>query len=240
MKDPLLKTKITSPDDDNFIFLQALRLLNYAETMLTAGDRQLVQIVDAATADAARRSGDWLKCRPGCTQCCIGVFSITQLDAVRLRSGLAELDQSDPARAAAVRERARQSIDRLRPGFPGDPLTGQLNEEHPAFADFANDEPCPVLDPTTGTCDLYAARPMTCRIFGPPIRSEDGIGVCELCFDGASEAELLAAELRTDWTDLEDSLNAQAEEQAGRSGGTIIAFALLAEPPANLSIHPRK
>ena len=32
-----------------------------------------------------------------------------------------------------------------------------------AFADFGNDEPCPGLDPDTGGCDLYDARPMTCR-----------------------------------------------------------------------------
>ena len=81
---------------------------------------------------------------------------------------------------------------------------------------------------------------MTCRIFGPPIRSQDGIGVCELCFDGASEAEILAAELCTNWANIEDSLNTQAEEQTGRSGGTIVAFALLTEPPAELSIHPRE
>lgn len=206
--------------------------------MLTAADGRLVQLVDAATADAARRSGDWLKCRPGCTQCCIGVFSITQLDAVRLRSGLAELDRIDPARAAAVRERARQSINRLLPHFPGNTETGELNEDDPAFPEFANDEPCPVLDPATGTCDLYAARPMTCRIFGPPIRSQEGIGVCELCFDGASETEILAAELCTNWTDIEDSLNAQAEEQTGRSGGTIVACALLTEQPADPSLIP--
>lgn len=212
--------------------------MNYAQTMLTASDRQLVQIVDAATADAARRSGDWLKCRPGCTQCCIGVFSITQLDAVRLRSGLVSLEESDPARAAAVRERAQKSVDRLRPGFPGNGLTGELDEEHPAYPEFANDEPCPVLDPATGTCDLYAARPMTCRIFGPPIRSAEGIGVCELCFDGASEAEILAAELHTDWTGLEDSLNVQAEKQTGQSGPTTVAFALLSRQNTDPSICP--
>jgi Fe-S-cluster containining protein len=212
--------------------------LHYAENMLAASDQQLVQIVDAATADAARRSGDWLKCRPGCTQCCIGVFAITQLDAVRLRSGLANLEHTDPDRAAAVRERAQQSIERLRTDFPGNAETGELDEEHPAFADFANDELCPVLDPATGTCDLYVARPMTCRVFGAPIRSEDGIGVCELCFDGAAEAEILAAELHTDWTGLEDSLNALAERQTGQSGGTIVAFALLAAEAADLSIHP--
>lgn len=195
--------------------------------MLPVSDQHLVQIVDAETADATRRSGDWLKCRQGCTQCCVGVFAITELDAERLRAGLARLEDSEPERAAAVRERARQSVDRLRSCFPGDIATGQLYTDHPEFEGFANEEPCPVLDPVTGTCDLYSARPVTCRIFGLPIRSEDGIGVCELCFDGANEVEILAAELKTDWMDLEGAINAEAERQSGRAGPTIVAFALL-------------
>jgi hypothetical protein len=67
---------------------------------------------------------------------------------------------------------------------------------------------------------------MTCRVFGPPIQSAEGIGVCELCFDGATEEEILAGELRTDWTCLEDSLNAEAEDLTGRNGATIVAFVL--------------
>jgi len=196
--------------------------------MLPAGDNQLVQIVNAATADAARRSGDWLKCRPGCTQCCIGVFPISQLDALRLRHGLADLERTDALRAGAIRRRARESVARLKPDFPGNLETGQLDEDDPSFAGFANDEPCPVLDPTTGTCDLYSARPMTCRVFGLPIRSTDGIGVCELCFDGASDSEILDGELQTGWTSLEGSLNTEAEQASGRKGSTVVAFALLA------------
>ena len=76
--------------------------------MLPSGDTRLVQIVDTALADTARRSGDWLVCKPGCTQCCIGVFAIHQLDAARLQQGLQELTASDPERARSVRERARQ------------------------------------------------------------------------------------------------------------------------------------
>ena len=143
---------------------------------ILSGDRELVQIVDAALADSARRSAAWLACRPGCSQCCMGVFAITQLDAVRLQEGLAELEQHDPKRAKRVRRRARAAVRRLRAGFPGDASTGILAESGADFEDFANDEPCPVLDPETGTCDLYAARPMTCRVFGPPVRSAGGLG----------------------------------------------------------------
>lgn len=189
-------------------------------------DHQLVQIVDAATADAARRSGHWLHCRLGCTQCCIGIFSITQLDAVRLREGLAALESESPDRAADVRRRAAESVRRLTLGFPGDPLSGRLDESHPGYDDFANDEPCPALDPATGACELYAARPITCRVFGPPIRSQDGIGICELNFNGAYEVDILSAELDTSWQPLETALNAAAETRSGRSGETTVAWVL--------------
>src|SRR5437899_756032 len=113
---------------------------------LPGRDQQLVQIVDAALAEATRKSGPWLACRPGCTQCCIGPFAISQLDAVRLREGLEHLDASDPARAARVRDRVAESVTRLSKGFPGNPQTGILAEDEESeerFAGFADDEPCP-------------------------------------------------------------------------------------------------
>jgi Fe-S-cluster containining protein len=205
--------------------LQAIR---YAERMVPAGDARLVQIVDAATADAARRAGAWVKCAPGCTQCCIGVFAISQLDAARLRAGLADLAHSEPARAAAVRERAQKTLENLNAEFPGDARTGILDEERAEeFESFANDEPCPALDPATGLCDLYAARPMTCRVFGLPLETDDGLGVCELCFVGATEAEIAACELRTGSDEREAALEAEAEQAAGARGQTIVAWALL-------------
>ncbi|HTW49313.1 MAG TPA: YkgJ family cysteine cluster protein [Acidobacteriaceae bacterium] len=196
--------------------------------MVPAGDTRLVQIVDAATADAARRAGAWVKCAPGCTQCCIGVFAISQLDAARLRAGLADLERSDPARAAAVRERAEEAVDKLAADFPGDARTGILDEERgDKFEHFANDEPCPALDPASGLCDLYSARPMTCRVFGLPLRTDGGLGVCELCFVGATEAEIAACELRTRAEALESRLQAEAEQSAGVRGETIVAWALV-------------
>jgi len=189
----------------------------------------LVQIVDSALADAAHKSGRWLVCRPGCTQCCIGVFPINQLDAVRLREGLVRLGERAPERADRVRQRAREAVTRLSQEFPGDPISGLLDEGEKAeqrFAEFANDEPCPALDPETGLCELYDARPMTCRVFGPPVRSEDGLGVCELCFQGASDTEIAACEMNADPEDLESTLVEELEKATGTHGQTIVAFCL--------------
>jgi Fe-S-cluster containining protein len=200
---------------------------------VSPADRKLIQITDAAFADAARRSGEWLVCRPGCTQCCVGVFAINQLDALRLQQGLMELENEDPARAQRIKRRTRNSISRLSKGFPGDPTTGMLDEGDEAkqrFAEFANDEPCPVLDPLTGTCDLYESRPMTCRVFGPPVRSEEGLGACELCYHGATDEEIIACEMRPDPDDLESALVEELERTTGKKGHTIVAYALPLRP----------
>ena len=194
---------------------------------LPAGDRKLIQIVDAALADASRRAGEWLACRPGCTQCCVGVFAIHQLDALRLRQGLTDLETADPQRARRIRERARDSVERLSADFPGNVKTGVLDEGREAeqrFEEFANDEPCPVLDPETGLCDLYEARPMTCRTFGPPVQSDGGLGVCELCFQGATDEQIAACEMVADPEDLESELLVKLEKAGGLRGRTVVAF----------------
>ncbi|MBE7180170.1 MAG: YkgJ family cysteine cluster protein [Terriglobus roseus] len=204
--------------------------------MRPAGDTQLIQIVDAALADAAHRSGSHLFCHPGCTPCCHGVFAISSLDASRLQDGLAALQRTDPARAHRLLQRTGVSVATLTPDFPGNTDTGHLatdEDSQSRFEDFANDEPCPVLDPETGTCDLYAYRPMTCRIFGPPIRSEGGLGICELCFQHASEPEIEAAEMHLPEPVLEQSLTAPLGEWT-----TIIPFALRTSPSRPASTTP--
>jgi Fe-S-cluster containining protein len=196
---------------------------------LPRADHALIQIVDAALADTARKSGEWLACRPGCTQCCVGVFAINSLDVVRLQAGLAEMEKTDPDRAARILKRARQSRARQAADFPGNPRTGVLDESTEAeerFAEFGNEEVCPVLDPQTGLCELYEARPMTCRTFGPPVRSEGGLGVCELCYHGATDDEIAACEMVVDTDDLESELVRKVEKAGGSRGRTIVAWAL--------------
>src|SRR3977135_4252390 len=100
-------------------------------------DQALIQIVDSALVDVARRSGKWLACGPGCTQCCAGVFPINQLDAARLRRGLSALEMGAPEREARIRERARESVVLLSPHFPGDTVSGVLDEGEEATQKFS-------------------------------------------------------------------------------------------------------
>ncbi len=194
---------------------------------LPAGDAQLVQIMDAALVAAAKRAGSWLACRPGCTQCCHGAFAINALDVERLRAGMAALHAADPSAAEAIRDRARVWIAQRGDDFPGNLTTGVLGEseeEQARFEDFANDAPCPALNPETGLCDVYEWRPMACRVFGPPVRIGEGnaLACCELCFVGASEVEIAACEM-----EVPHALEARLVEDTGRSGETVLAFALV-------------
>jgi len=178
-------------------------------------DQKLIQIVDATMAEAVRRSGAWLACRPGCFECCIGPFPITDADAARLRQGLAALAATDPERAEHVRARARQSAERICREFPNDPLATVLTVD-----EAAEDEPCPALDPATGTCDLYAARPVTCRTFGPAVTcGGEAVAVCELCYGGATAEEIAACSVEFDFAHL------------GEDCETIVAFALADKAP---------
>ena len=181
-------------------------------------------------AEAARKAGSWLACRPGCTQCCLGPFPINQLDARRLRRGLAELEALDPERAGRVRERATRAAERMSAHFPGDARSGFLSgveaDEGRFFGSFEQ-EPCPALSPDTGTCDLYPARPITCRAFGPAVRYGAGaVSICELCFTGAGDREIAACQVDIDPDGREASLLEELERTDGVRGQTIIAFCL--------------
>jgi Fe-S-cluster containining protein len=181
-------------------------------------DRDLIQIVDASLAEAARLAGAWLACRPGCAECCTGPFAINPLDAQRLREGLSDLESRDPERAACVRARAAESMARLMREYPEDTVALVLDID-----EAGEREPCPALDPETRTCDLYAARPITCRTFGPPARfSGEALAVCELCFDGAAPEEVERCEVQIDPENLEARLLADFAGQPD----TIVAFAL--------------
>ncbi len=196
----------------------------------TRGDQKLIQIVDSALADATRRSGKWLACRPGCTQCCIGAFAINQLDALRLQPRPRRLGKAStrsvPRASASVHANPLPGCRRSSLAIPSLACCTKGKTRSNSSPTLPTMSPARCSIPRQGLCELYESRPMTCRVFGPPVRSEDGLGVCELCFQGASDKEIAACEMKPDPDDLESRLLEQLEKSTGKRGETIIAFCL--------------
>ncbi len=126
--------------------------------------------------------------------------------------GLAALTRRDPERAARVRQRARAAEDKL------------------ALRQSPDSQPCPALDPQSGCCDLYEARPVICRTFGPPVRDHSGaVATCEKCFQGATDEEIASCSVEIDPEDVEARLVSALEDATGVRGTTIVAGCLANE-----------
>jgi len=150
----------------------------------------LVQIVDAAVAEAFRVGGDAVVCRAGCSHCCVGPFAVTELDLERLRAGFVLADAGLQGRMAG---RAQEAREAMREGFPGDWASGRVD----GMADADRFDlghpwlPCPVLDLETGSCSLHEWRPVACRLHGPAVRL-NGLALqhCRLNYTGMTEGEV--------------------------------------------------
>jgi Fe-S-cluster containining protein len=197
---------------------------------LQRADERLRRRLDGEFAEAARKAGRWLVCRPGCSECCRGPFPITRLDVWRLRRGLEELKRGDPSRATAVISRAAAATTRLAEGYPGDPANGRLEAEEAELDLFFERHgalACPALDPERETCDLYAWRPVSCRTYGPPVRfAGEQAPACRFCFDGASPETVEACRMEPDREGLEEGILAGIGVTGGDDWETVIAFAL--------------
>jgi len=204
-----------------------------------AQDSELLREIDRELATRSRIAGEHLVCRIGCTECCIGPFSINRLDVLRIRRGLSLLFREDPDRAAAIVERARDQVALMQPEcpgpecpgpeYPGDPLTGALSPEDAfveAFFERFSALPCPVLDPASGRCELYSTRPLSCRTFGLPVHiGGEDLEPCRLCFSGATPKQIEASRACPDPAGREQRLLVQLEG-GDYNEETIIAFAV--------------
>lgn len=98
--------------------------------------------IDERTQTILRDRSDWL-CGKGCDSCCRRLANVPQLT-------LAEWDL-------------------LRDGLT-DLLPERLQEIHRNMTSLANQQSrpitCPLLDLATGTCPVYAQRPVACRTYG--------------------------------------------------------------------------
>ncbi|HKY71036.1 MAG TPA: YkgJ family cysteine cluster protein [Nitrospira sp.] len=140
----------------------------------------------------AGKTDDWFRranaalltqvpCHAGCSCCCIGLFSITRLDARRVQEGFTRLPAVARERIAA---RATQQVRALETAYPRLKTSTSIDDWSDKDIDqtvsLFHDIPCPALQ-DNGLCALYAYRPLTCRSMGIPTQQDAMVyGACEV------------------------------------------------------------
>lgn len=134
----------------------------------------LLREVDAWFASCLQNHADLIACHHGCSACCRGLFDITLLDALYLRSGFEQLPESVQR---TVRLKAAFRMKGLKERWPTLGESWLLNSipetEWDDIMPEDDESPCVLLS-NEGACLVYDHRPMTCRLNGIPLIDCDG------------------------------------------------------------------
>jgi Fe-S-cluster containining protein len=176
--------------------------------VIEARYREIVAAVDAEFARNRELHAGKIHCRPGCTECCHHIFSISEIEAAEIANGLAGLS---PELRAVIEARARNYLDRVL--IRGDRL------------------PCPALE--QGVCSIYEHRPLMCHKFGMPLYNPDKPGrifACELNFEDGEEIDdpqliHIQTRIHQAWNELQAEYS--ASHSAAAPGPLTVAHAIL-------------
>ena len=141
--------------------------------------KAIVDQVDAVFKKVHEEHQDCVRCRVGCSDCCHALFDLSLIEALYIKAQFDKIFK-DSARALII-ERANEA----------DRAVYRLKRQ--AFRDHENGKPenqileemaahrirCPLLN-SDDQCDLYAHRPLTCRLYGIPTVIGDKAHTCGL------------------------------------------------------------
>lgn len=109
-------------------------------------------------------------CHQGCDDCCHALFDLAPLEAVSLALAFLELPRQTRREARRRAEKASAMFDQAMAQSLS--LQGPERLRQLSLARV----PCPLLE--AGRCLLYAARPLTCRLYGVPVNVDGQARVC--------------------------------------------------------------
>ena len=148
------------------------------------------EVLVKATEDVfARVKSDFpecVKCETGCSDCCHALFDLTLIEALYINHQFnKEIDEAKKAELIEKANRADRKIYKIKrnahkaasSGMTEDEILNQIAEERVR---------CPLLN-DEDKCDLYAYRPITCRLYGIPTAIRERSHTCGL--SGFNEGE---------------------------------------------------
>jgi Fe-S-cluster containining protein len=127
-----------------------------------------VQQLDGLFDSVRQQYADCVKCKLACSDCCHALFDLSLVEALYINSKF--LDTVVDEKKATILEGANKSDRQIyqlkRKAFKA-VETGDKTEEQVLFEMAAERVRCPLLN-EENRCDLYAFRPVTCRLYGIP------------------------------------------------------------------------
>lgn len=124
--------------------------------------------IDAVFAKVQAEQGACVSCHKGCSDCCNALFDLPLVEAMYLNRAFTKAFSYGPERSAILtrasdsdRRLARMKRDLFREEKKGID-TGTIMAEAAELR-----MPCPLLGEDK-LCQLYEARPITCRVYGIP------------------------------------------------------------------------
>jgi Fe-S-cluster containining protein len=126
-----------------------------------------VRQADNAFDRVVGESGDLVRCKSGCSDCCHALFDLTLIEAIYINYRF--LDRFAGKKKEEILERAN-SADRKIYKIKRQAHKALMNGENEVkiLADVGAERVrCPLLNKEE-MCDLYQYRPITCRIYGIP------------------------------------------------------------------------
>lgn len=141
--------------------------------------KAIVDQADAVFKKVQEEHEECVRCCVGCSDCCHALFDLTLIEALYIKTQFDKVFK-DSARALII-ERANEAdraVYRLKRQAFKDHENGKAETE--ILEEMAAQRiRCPLLN-SDDQCDLYAHRPLTCRLYGIPTVIGDKAHTCGL------------------------------------------------------------
>ncbi|MFO7964818.1 MAG: YkgJ family cysteine cluster protein [Desulfobacterales bacterium] len=127
----------------------------------------LSKAADAIFEKVKQEFPECVKCRIQCTDCCYALFDLSLIEAMYINYRFNEaFEEQVKADVIEKANRADRIIHKIKRQAHKDFENGK--KESDILAEVAKEKVrCPLLN-SRNRCDLYASRPITCRLYGIP------------------------------------------------------------------------
>ena len=128
----------------------------------------LVKQLDGVFESVRQQYADCVKCKMECADCCHALFDLSLVEALYINTQFLEtvVDEKKIQILEDANKADRKIYQLKRKAFKA-VEAGEKSEEQVLFEMAAERIRCPLLN-KDNRCDLYASRPVTCRLYGIP------------------------------------------------------------------------